>query len=114
MLDNKKWEFRNVRQEEDASGDIQLFFSLEEGSFVLRINQPTNTQPKRSFGPVSHQMEWLGKPCHLCGKSRLGGFCKELSRLSTREELFHALIQEHSIRLNWVFLDHPVSGGTGK
>jgi len=107
MSEHKKWKFQNVRQEEDSSGDIQIFFSLGEESFMLRIYQPTDSETKRSFGPVSHQMEWDGKPCNICGKSRIRGFCKELSRLSTREELFQALIDEPTIRLNWIFLEHP-------
>lgn len=110
----KPFLFTDVRQEikefayADFVGSIRIHFTLEGASFYLNI-ACWKGKKKNELGFVHHDRNL--KSCPFCRENNVytgvGVYCRALSDETVIHSLFDALIQEPTIRLEWLYLEHP-------
>jgi len=91
-------EFSDVFQRPHRSDDkISIYFSVQDYPFRLALEKLDGYQPLR----VAHESILA---CPFCSTKFKGMTCKPLDYHSS--ELFKKLIEQPSIRLEWLFLEH--------
>ena len=80
---------------------IDISFILKKFRFGLVVFQDEFTEP---FSPVRvyHQDS---KDCPFCERSKIEETCSSFSKIDI-SDVFHALIEQPSIRLEWLFIPH--------
>lgn len=93
----------NVRQEFGNTGYVKIVFELN--GFPYRINVIKNEKGTFEPSPVRHYNFKVNETCLLCNKSSSQMEpCSAFFR--KRITIFHRLIEQPSIRLEWLYIPH--------
>jgi len=104
MIEVNKLTITNVAQY-PGNGAPLITFQIDEKPYILHINEengvylPTGVQHLPNFPKM--------EKCQFCGFSHnVGNFCHVLQQTEILHALFHRVIEDNSIRLNWLYLPH--------
>lgn len=93
------WEIENVHQRRIGEDWIEIYFTVDKHAYFLEVR---NTAGKFVPWNIIHT---TNEKCLFCHENdRKGKPCEEI--YDFRDSLFYRLIDFHSIRLEWVFLEY--------